>query len=147
MTPRTAGAPKAAGGPAKAVGPGQRTAARPQPSTQQRASAGFDRLHRRGDRPPSAPPARAGSVVGRDAHGKRVLYSGVRPATAAVARLRVDCSRCGETCLLGGWRALRALTPSVHLPVMRQRHFSLVRCPACRRMSWVRLALHLRPAG
>ncbi len=117
------------------------------PSTQQRASAGFERLHRRGDRPPAAPAAIAGSVVGRDAHGKRVLYSGMRPAAAPVAGLRVDCSRCGETCLLGAWRALRALTPSMHLPVMRQRHFSLVRCPVCRRVSWVRLALQLRPAG
>ncbi|WP_225438238.1 hypothetical protein [Candidatus Frankia nodulisporulans] len=95
-------------------------------------------------RPPAVP---SGPSVGRDAHGKRVLYSGARPSPAPSAGLRLECSRCGGTRLLGTWQSLRVLTPSVHLPVMRARHFSLVRCPNCHRVSWVRLGLHLRAVG
>lgn len=111
------------------------------------SAAGFDRLPRRGPRPPGAGTASTGTTVGRDVHGKRALYSGVRPTTPAHASLRVECGRCGETRLLGARQALRTLTPSVHLPVLRARHFSLLRCPTCRRVSWVRLGLHLRPAA
>ncbi|EIV95718.1 hypothetical protein [Frankia sp. QA3] len=89
----------------------------------------------------------SGPAVGRDAHGKRALYSGLRPTTPPNASLSVECSRCGQTSLLGAKQALWILTPSVHLPLVRPRHPSLLRCPTCRRMSWVRLGLHLRPAG
>ncbi|ETA01268.1 hypothetical protein ThrDRAFT_04411 [Frankia casuarinae] len=114
---------------------------------QDRATAGFDRLRPRGARSPLVTPVRARSTVGRDAHGKRALYSGVRPVTPPNTSLTVNCSRCGQTSSLGAWHALRVLTPSVHLPLVRLRHPSLVRCPSCRRLSWVRLGLHFRPAG
>ncbi|WP_261564836.1 hypothetical protein [Frankia gtarii] len=117
------------------------------PRAEQRASAGFDRLRPRGSRPPVVTSIPSGPSVGQDAHGKRVLYSGLRPAPPPNTSLRVECSRCGQTSLLGTWPALRALTPSVHLPLVRPRHPSLLRCPTCRRVSWVRLGLHLRPAS
>jgi hypothetical protein len=109
---------------------------------ERRASAGFERLPRRGPRPPTVGSASTGPAVGRDAHGKRALYSGVRPVAPGPASLRVECARCGGVRLLGAWQALWTLTPSVHLPVLRPRHASLLRCPACRRVSWVRLGLH-----
>ncbi|MCM3887497.1 hypothetical protein [Frankia sp. R82] len=118
--------------------------------TQAGAAAGFDRLRRREYRAPGEseqPEVPSGPSVGRDAHGKRVLYSGGRPTAARSAGLRVECSRCGGTRLLGALQSLRVLTPSVHLPVVRAGHFSLVRCPNCHRVSWVRLGLHLRAGG
>ncbi|KPM57412.1 hypothetical protein ACG83_06825 [Frankia sp. R43] len=85
-----------------------------------------------------------GASTGRDAQGKRALYSGVRPPGNRSAVLTVDCSRCGRTSTVSLRRALWVLTPSVHLPLPR-RHPSLLRCPACGRPSWVRLALRTRP--
>ncbi|CAO5182340.1 hypothetical protein FAIPA1_40205 [Frankia sp. AiPs1] len=116
-------------------------------SAEPREAAGFERLRRREYRAPGATAAPSGPAVGRDAHGKRMLYSGVRPMPASGAGLTVECSRCGGNRMLGAWQSFRVLTPSVHFPMVRSRHFSLVRCPNCHRVSWVRLGLHLRAAG
>lgn len=113
---------------------------------QSRASAGFDRLRPRGTEPPAITAERP-AAIGRDAHGKRALYSSLRAPAPPTTSLTVACSRCGETSVVGARRALRVLTPSVHLPLIRPRHPSLLRCPTCRRLSWVRLGLRLQPAG
>ncbi|WP_018634532.1 hypothetical protein [Parafrankia elaeagni] len=85
-----------------------------------------------------------GGSIGRDAHGKRALYSGVRPPGNRRPTLAIACSRCGRSSVVGLWRAFLVLTPSMHLP-LPLRHPSLLRCPACGRPSWVRLALRTRP--
>lgn len=99
---------------------------------------GFDRLRRR-----TAEVARTAPVGGSDADGRRALFSSGQPPTVPVAALEVTCSRCGGTTAVGGWRALWVLAPSLHLPWLRRGHPSLLRCPACRRPSWVRLRLRL----
>ena len=107
------------------------------------ATAGFDRLRPHqpvGQRDQAETPA---TMIGRDAHGKRALYSGTRPAPAA-AGVEVTCSRCRRTSTVGLGRAVRVLTPSVHLPLLRGGHPSLLRCPACGKISWVRLSLRVR---
>lgn len=114
---------------------------------QARASAGFDRLRPRGTRPPAVTAKLPAATIGRDVHGKRALYSGLRPVAPPTTSLTVACSRCGETSVIGARRALRVLTPSVHLPLIRPRHPSLLRCPTCCRLSWVRLGLRLHPAS
>ncbi|WP_026239632.1 hypothetical protein [Parafrankia discariae] len=93
---------------------------------------------------PGSGPGRPTTSIGRDAHGKRALYSGVRPPGPRTTNLTVTCSRCGRTSTIGLRRALWVLTPSVHLP-LPLRHPSLLRCPACGRPSWVRLALRAHP--
>ncbi|WP_242424309.1 hypothetical protein [Frankia sp. EI5c] len=91
-------------------------------------------------RRPAAGASGPGPAVGRDAHGKRALYSGVRPPGGRSTALMVECSRCERTSAVSLRRALWVLTPSMHLP-LPLRHPSLLRCPACGRPSWVRLAL------
>ncbi|OHV37542.1 hypothetical protein BCD49_15710 [Pseudofrankia sp. EUN1h] len=79
--------------------------------------------------------------MGRDVHGKRALYSGEHPPAPHGSGVTVHCSRCRQATMVGARRALALLTPSLHLPVIRPRHPSLLRCPACRRVAWVRLTL------
>ncbi|WP_241841870.1 hypothetical protein [Pseudofrankia sp. BMG5.36] len=108
------------------------------------ASAGFDRLRPRTGRSPASGEASSGSrpgVIGRDMHGKRALYSGERPPDPHGSGVTVNCSRCMQAATVGARRALTLLTPSLHLPIIRPRYPSLLRCPACRRVSWVRLTL------
>ncbi|WP_237702989.1 MULTISPECIES: hypothetical protein [Protofrankia] len=113
------------------------------------ASAGFDRLRpRSAAQPPPAAHERFATpvTVGRDVHGKRALYSGGRPGTPVTpvaSGLDVMCSRCGQTTTLRPREAVALLIPSVHVPVPRLRHRSLVRCPACRRIAWVRIRLRV----
>jgi|GEM_PF-3343070 len=108
------------------------------------AAAGFDRLRPRAGRslaaatPSSAP--RPGAI-GRDTHGKRALYSGEQPPEPHGSGVLVHCSKCAQETTVGAKRALALLVPSLHLPVIRPRYPSLLRCPACRRASWVRLTL------
>jgi len=140
MTGRTAGTAAAARGPQ----PEATRAAEAGGRRERAASAGFDRL-----RPRTGPPAAAATVpqvsrpgaIGRDRHGKRALYSGERPPDPRGPSVTVTCSGCGRTTAVGARRALAVLLPSLHLPVVRPRFPSLLRCPACRRVRWVRLAL------
>jgi hypothetical protein len=114
------------------------------PPTRTAASAGFDRLRPRTGRPigsDAAPPAPRPGAVGRDRHGKRALYSGEHPPEPHGPSVTVTCSRCGQATAVGARRALAVLAPSLHLPLVRPRFPSLLRCPACHRVSWVRLAL------
>jgi hypothetical protein len=99
---------------------------------------GFDRLRRR------APGPGAGPVLSgpADPMGRRALYS-VAEQPAALGAVTVACSACGETAVVTP-RALVALAiPSLHLPLLRRGHSSWMRCPSCRRRTWVRLGLSL----
>lgn len=100
--------------------------------------AGFDRLRRRTAEVPRTVP-----VAGVDADGKRALFSTGRPHPVPATALEIICSRCGETTAAGARQALRALAPSLHLPLLRRDHPSFLRCPACERLSWVRLRLRV----
>ena len=99
---------------------------------------GFDRLRRRsvdpgaaGQRPPTADPL-----------GRRVLYSVAeqRPSLGAV---EVECSSCRRTSVVTPRALVGLAVPSLHLPFLRGRHSSWLRCPACRKRTWVRLRLRL----
>ena len=96
-------------------------------------TAGFDRVRRRDGG------ARRLRTV--DAEGKRALFSPTeaRPVAGSVT---VDCSGCGARSSLTPSQALRAMLPSLHLPLLR-RHASLIRCPSCGRRTWCRIRLRL----
>lgn len=103
--------------------------------------AGFDRLRpRRAD----AGPRRAGHgpAAPPDPLGRRALYSGAEqpPAPGAVT---LDCSSCRTTSVVTPRGLLGLALPSVHLPLVRRGHPSWMRCPACRRRTWVRLGVRL----
>jgi hypothetical protein len=111
---------------------------------------GFDRLR------PRAPVAEAPKVAGHDTEGKRALFSsthGNRPGAGSVV---VECARCGQRTVLAPFAALRAAIPSLHfsigvgrgddertLGLVRRRHGSLMRCPACARLAWVRVTVRV----
>ena len=103
--------------------------------------AGFDRLRRR-----DAQARRGGATVSgvrpADPLGRRALYSDAQqqPTPGAVS---IACSSCGETSLATPRSLVGLALPSVHLPVLRRRHPSWMRCPACGRRTWVRLGLQL----
>lgn len=98
---------------------------------------GFDRLRRRGPGTPAVARSAAPDPLGR-----RSLYS-LAEQPPALGAVSVECSTCGETSVVTPRALLRLALPSVHLPVLRGRHFSWLRCPACGRRTWVRLALSL----
>lgn len=102
-----------------------------------RTPQGFDRLR---PRTPDvwAPPAGAAA----DADGKRALFSTGAP-TASVGSVRVDCSSCGVTSVLGMRQALHLAVPSLHLPILKRDYPSFARCPACHRFTWLRIKLVL----
>jgi len=118
----------------------------------------FDRLRvRAGDAEPGHPSPR-NTAVGRDAEGKRALFSatdteGGVPAVGAVV---IECSRCGERTQMSPVAAVRAAFPSLLLAVtigrgehestlglVRKHHGAFMRCPACGRGSWTRLTIRL----
>jgi hypothetical protein len=102
-----------------------------------RTPQGFDRLR---PRTPDAwsPPAGAAA----DADGKRALFSTGGP-TASVGSVRVDCSSCRVTSVLGLRQALHLAIPSLHLPILKRDYPSFARCPGCRRFTWLRIQLVL----
>ncbi|MGH3745226.1 MAG: hypothetical protein ACRDTP_10235 [Mycobacteriales bacterium] len=103
-----------------------------------RAKTGsFDRVRAR---VPQAP-ARA-SVTPVDAEGKRALFSSA-PPRPPLGSVVVECGGCGQTSVLApGREALRALLPSLHLP-LPARNRSYLRCPACGRWEWSHVSLRL----
>jgi hypothetical protein len=72
-----------------------------------------------------------------DAEGKRALFSSSSPAPARGA-VTVECSSCGAESVLSAAQWLRAAVPSLHLPLLKRRYPSWMRCPACRRRTWVK---------
>lgn len=105
----------------------------------------FDRLRPRSGSPRPMPGA-TGAVPGPrpDREGKRALFSvdtpPVSPPTARGA-LQLTCSGCGSVSALSPRQVLVAALPSIHLPVLRRRFPSWMRCPACDRHQWVRVEL------
>jgi hypothetical protein len=121
-------------------------------------SNGFDRLRvRAGDAEPGHP-LTAGTSVGRDAEGKRALFSSTGPEADVppVGAVVIDCSRCGERTQMSPVAAVWAAFPSLLLSVtigrgerestlglIRKDHGAFMRCPACGRGSWTRLTIRL----
>lgn len=108
----------------------------------------FDRLRPRSGATPT--PAATGSAPGPvsgprpDREGKRALFSVESPvASPPVARgaLQLTCSGCGSISALSPRQAIQAALPSVHLPILRRKYPSWMRCPACQKHQWVRVEL------
>ena len=120
----------------------------------------FDRVRvRAGDAEPGHPvPSGSAVAVGRDAEGKRALFSATGPDAdvPTVGSITIDCSRCGGRTVMSGFGAVLAAFPSLLLSVaigrgdkesnvglMRRHHGAFLRCPACGRGSWTRLTIRL----
>lgn len=106
----------------------------------QREGPGFDRL-----RPRSAHYVDQPVVIGDtvpDQEGKRALFSAA-DQPASTGAVTIDCSACGARSVVSVRQAVRLAVPSLHVPVLRRGHASWMRCPACRRRSWVRLEIQL----
>lgn len=104
----------------------------------------FDRLRPRSAAADSAPGAGVNGSAPReraDVQGKRALFSVDAPSATARGAFRLTCSGCGATSSLTPRQALTAAVPSLHLPVLRRKFPSWMRCPACRRHRWVRIDL------
>jgi hypothetical protein len=98
---------------------------------------GFDRLRQR---TPGDPVRRRRPTRAPDPLGRQSLYS-VAEQPPALGAVSVECSSCGQTSVVTPRALLRLAVPSVHLPLLKGRHFSWLRCPACDRRTWVRLGL------
>lgn len=114
-------------------------------------STGFDRVRPRSPRPVHTTPG-----SGHDAEGKRALFSSTETSVPGMGSALVECSRCGESTVLGLARAMRAALPSVHFgirigrgqdvhsfSVLKHDYPTYMRCPACGRPSWVRFTLQV----
>lgn len=97
---------------------------------------GFDRLRPRSPDRSEEPPALAEGVP--DHEGKRALFSAA-DQPAATGGVTIECSSCGARSVVSARQAVRLALPSFHLPLIRRQHGSWMRCPACRRRTWVRL--------
>lgn len=120
----------------------------------------FDRLRvRAGESEPGHPLPPASTIgVGRDAEGKRALFSATDPEAEVpnVGAVTIDCSRCGERTVMSPVAAVWTVFPSFLLSVtigrgerestlglLRREHGAFMRCPACGRGSWTRLTIRL----
>ncbi|MBI4260633.1 MAG: hypothetical protein HY658_08715 [Actinobacteria bacterium] len=89
----------------------------------------------RPDRPAGAP---AGSATDRDPLGRLALF-GPPGEPGPGGQLALECSTCRrETSVSLGDLVRLAFPVSIHLPFIRRYH-SLMRCPACGRVTWLRL--------
>lgn len=106
----------------------------------------FDRLRPRSGPTPKSGANGSGPVPGPrpDREGKRALFSvDAPPPSPSVARgaLQLTCSGCGSVSALSPRQVVTAALPSIHLPILRRKFPSWMRCPACRRHQWVRVDL------
>jgi hypothetical protein len=97
---------------------------------------GFDRLRRRGT------PVRPQASVRVDPQGRQSLYS-VTEQPPAPGAITVECSSCEGVSVVTPRQLVTLALPSVHLPVVRRGHPSWMRCPACRRRTWVKVVVTL----
>ncbi len=113
------------------------------PTRPARPDAGFDRLRRRAPVTDDEPVVVTDAV--RDHEGKRALFSAADLVAAAPAfgSLTIDCSACHERTVVSAQQALRLSVPSLHLPLLRRAPWSWMRCPACRRRTWVEVHVQL----
>jgi hypothetical protein len=112
--------------------------------SRRRAGTDFSRLPtvRTTDLPPTLQDAPA------DHEGKRALFSAPTDEptvqrSAAPGAVVVDCGGCGERSVLTPAQALALAVPSLHLPYLKKEHGSWMRCPACRRRTWVSVQIQL----
>jgi hypothetical protein len=113
-----------------------------------RTPPGFDRLPRREpvDRTNGRTAASAATAVPSggppDADGRRALFSTAeQPPT--IGTVTIACSACEERTVVSLLRAVRLAVPSLHLPGLRPAPWSLMRCPACRQLTWVSVSVRL----
>lgn len=83
-----------------------------------------------------------------DLEGKRALFSApLSPSEeqrpAAPGAVVVHCGSCGTSSVLTPAQALALAVPSIHLPYLKRGHGSWMRCPACRRRTWVSVQIQL----
>jgi hypothetical protein len=77
--------------------------------------------------------------------GRMALYSEVEPQEPGTQPLWIECSSCLKETPVSPLDLVKLSLPfSVHLPVIKRFH-SLMRCPACKRFTWVRVIV--RPRG
>jgi hypothetical protein len=100
------------------------------------SGGGFDRLRPRADETVTSP------VRPSDPQGRRSLYS-VADQAPALGAVTVDCSSCERTSVITPRRLVGLAALSVHLPVIKRRHPSWMRCPSCGRRTWVRLGVRI----
>lgn len=109
----------------------------------------FDRLRPRGATPPPKAPSPNGAVPSprgngprADKEGKRALFSvESAPAAPATGALKLTCSGCKAVTAISPRQAITAALPSLHLPLLRRKFPSWMRCPACKKHQWVRVDL------
>jgi hypothetical protein len=100
----------------------------------------FSRIH------PTQAPSKGPEVSApHDQEGRRALFSAgdALPEEAANGMVTISCGHCGEDSELSPTEALRLAVPSLHLPFLKRGHGSWMRCPACRRHTWVSVQIHL----
>lgn len=101
----------------------------------------FSRIH-----PVQTPTTRREQSAPQDHEGRRALFSAgdVLPDEASTTgSVVVGCGGCGEETVVSPGAALRLAVPSLHLPYLKRGHGSWMRCPACRRHTWVSVQIHL----
>lgn len=101
--------------------------------------SGLDRVRPRTPRMPAQ--AEVTATI-RDVEGKRALFSRIEPEPVRGA-VTVECSRCQGSTSLTPLQAMRAVLPSLYLPIVRRDYPALMRCPACRQVGWSRLSLRV----
>ena len=99
---------------------------------------GFDRIR---PRVPSST-GRPTEVRRADTDGKRSLFSS-EVSVPSLAGVTIECSRCSATSVLTLKQAARVMLPSFHVPVVHGADASFMRCPACRKWSWVKARVRL----
>ena len=99
---------------------------------------GFDRIPRYRAPSPAGGPRRAGAP--RDPEGRGALFSGAaeEPPPGSIT---LRCSGCRRTSVLTPLQLITLSIPSLHLWPILRHHPSWMRCPACRRRTWVALAI------
>ena len=112
------------------------------PTTRLTTAPGFDRLPRYGPQGSEAPhnARRPRSSPNRDPEGRGALFSGAaqEPPPGSIT---LTCSSCRRTSVLTPLQLIVLAIPSVHLWPLLRHHPSWMRCPACRRRTWVALAI------
>lgn len=113
----------------------------------------FDRVR---SRTPDVEPVATVTPVGRDAEGKRALFSATSPETDVppVGVVTIDCRRCGERTVMSPlsavWRTIPSLLLSVGIGrgerestfgLFRRHYGAFLRCPSCGRGSWTRVTV------
>lgn len=100
----------------------------------------FSRIH-----PTQAPSKGPEQSAPHDHEGRRALFSAgdALPDEAVNGWVTISCGHCNEESVLTPTQALRLAVPSLHLPFLKRGHGSWMRCPVCRRHTWVSVQIHL----